>query len=89
MPAPLGAQAGWGAFEAPSFALGRGVEELLAGGPGWEGAHGAGFAPGAGRGVRLKGRLGGMEGRSHLSVLDSHMVKFKAPGSPRHLGSRD
>lgn len=24
-----------------------------------------------------KGRLGGMEGRSHLSVLDSHMVKFK------------
>lgn len=89
MPAPLGAQAGWGAFEAPSFALGRGVEQLLAGGPGWEGAHGAGFAPGVGRGVRLKGRLGGMEGRSHLSVLDSHMVKFKAPGSPRHLGSRD
>lgn len=75
--APLGAQAGWGAFEAPFFALGRGVGQLLAGDPGWEGAHGAGFTPGAGRGARQKGRLGGMEGCSHLSVLDCHMVKFK------------
>lgn len=76
-PPLLGAQAGWGAFEAPFFALGRSGGQLLAGGPGWEGAQGAAFAPGAGRGVRQKGRLGGKEGRSHLSVLDSHMVKFK------------
>lgn len=53
-----GAQAGWGAFEAPFFAPGRGGGQLLAGGPGWEGAHGAGFAPGAGRGVGQKGKVG-------------------------------
>lgn len=75
--APLGAQAGWGAFEAPFLAFGRGGGQLLAPGPGWEGARGAGFAPGAGQGARQKGRLGGMEGRSHPSVLNSHVVKFK------------